>query len=54
MNQEKKQEKENQERIIQAYKDHLKQAKINWKEIKWEEIIWEETTQENQEDKKNK
>ena len=31
--------KENQERIIQAYKEHLKHAKINWEEIKWEEIV---------------
>ena len=52
----------NRERIIKEYKDHLKQAKINWKEIKWEEIILEDeashtaphevnqTTQENHED----
>ena len=45
--------KENQERIIQAYKDHLKHAKTNWGEIKWQEIILEETTQENQEDEVN-
>ena len=32
----------NRERIIKEYKDHLKQAKINWKEIKWEEIILED------------
>ena len=44
---------EKRERIIQAYKDHLKHGKINWEEIKWEEIIWEETTQENQEDEVN-
>ena len=52
----------NRERIIKEYKDHLKQAKINWKEIKWEEITLEDeashtaphevnqTTQENHED----
>ena len=59
INQEKlNQEKLNRERIIKAYKDHLKQAKINWKEIKWDEIILEDatanaasqTTQENHED----
>ena len=48
----KKIETENQERIIQAYKDHLKHAKMNWKEIKREKIIWEETAQENEEDEK--
>ena len=32
----------NRERIIKEYKDHLKQAKINWKEIKWDEIILED------------
>ena len=50
--------KENQERTIQAYKDHLKHAKINWEEIKWagvaSQIILEETTQENQEDEVNR
>ena len=63
--QEKNIKKEEQERIIQAYKDQLKHAKINreeinwekinweeknWEEINWEEINWEETIQENREE----
>ena len=39
-------ERLNQERIIQAYKDHLKLEKINWDEINWEEINLDEINQE--------
>ena len=38
------QEEENKERIIQAYKDHLKQEKINREEINGGKQFWMKLT----------